>query len=414
VDYIVLAIPAFFVLIGVELVVARAQRRSVYRVSDSLADLGCGVIEQLFAVFLKAALFAGYLLVYERARLFEIPADAPIVWVLGLLGVDFFYYWFHRSSHEVGALWAAHVVHHSSEEYNLSVALRQSSFQMLFSWLFYLPLALVGLPPAVFVGLVAFNTLYQFWIHTRTIGRLGPLEWVFNTPSHHRVHHARNPEYIDRNHGGTFIVWDRLFGTFAREEQEPVYGITAPLRTWNPLWANFHYWAELFSKARRVTRWADRLRLFVKPPGWQPDELGGPQLPPAVDRATYRKFETPAPAGLSAYALTQFGLVLGGASALLFGEAHLSRLTLVAGALLVTLSTVSLTTLFERRRWAWRLELLRHAGAALAVLGLAWWAPGAFGAPPVAGTAVVAVALASAGAAAWLWRYRPLFERAAA
>ncbi len=411
-DYIVLAIPVFFLLIGVELVVARVQRRSVYRASDSLADLSCGVIEQLFAVFAKTALFAGYLFVYDRLRLFEVPAGSPAVWALGFVGVDFCYYWFHRLSHEVGAFWAAHVVHHSSEEYNLSVALRQSSFQMLFAWMFYLPLALLGLPPAVFLGLTAFNTLYQFWIHTRTIGRLGPFEWVFNTPSHHRVHHARNPKYIDRNHGGTFIVWDRLFGTFAREEEEPVYGITTPLRTWNPLWANLHYWVELGRTARRATRFSDRLRVFLKPPGWRPDELGGLQRPPEVDRATYSKFDTPAPSGLSAYACAQFALVLLAASALLFGQARLSRATLAAGALAITASTVSVTALFERRRWALRLELLRHCAAGVGAL--AWLAPAVFGAPPVALAASTAVALASLGAAAWLLRYRALFVAAGA
>ncbi len=405
-DYIVLAIPVFFVLIGVELLVARLQRRSVYRLADSLSDLGCGVIEQLFGIFMKTALFAAYLALYERFRLFEIPAGAPVVWLLGLLGVDFFYYWFHRLSHEVGALWAAHVVHHSSEEYNLSVALRQSSFQMLFSWVFYLPLALVGLPPAVFVGLVAFNTLYQFWIHTRTIGRLGAFEWIFNTPSHHRVHHARNPKYVDRNHGGTFIVWDRLFGTFAREEEEPVYGITTPLRTWNPLWANLHYWIELVSKARRVSRLADRLRLFLKPPGWQPLELGGYQAPPEVDRATYRKFDTPAPFGLSAYALAQFVVLLGAASALLFGERHVSRPTLALAALGLVLSVASVTSLVEGRRLALFVELGRLALAACVLAAVA----ASSGWPSVALVSVLGAALC----AYWLTRYRAHFAPAGA
>ncbi len=406
-DYIVLAIPVFFVLIGVELLVARVQRRSVYRLADSLADLGCGVIEQLFGAFMKTALFAAYLLIYERARLFEIPATSPAVWVLGLLGVDFCYYWFHRLSHEVGALWAAHVVHHSSEEYNLSVALRQSSFQMLFSWVFYLPLALVGLPPAVFVGLAAFNTLYQFWIHTRTIGRLGPFEWVFNTPSHHRVHHARNPEYIDRNHGGTFIIWDRLFGSFAREEEEPVYGITSPLTTWNPLWANVHYWLELFSKARRTTRWRDKLLLFLKPPGWQPEELGGVQRPPQVNRASYRKFDTPAPFGLSAYALTQFVLLLGAASALLFGEQHLSRLLLALLALFITASVWSITSLFERRPGALRVELGR-----LALLGIGLFAAALYVSTALAAALGGVTLVAAALCAFWLTRYHTLFAPA--
>ena len=245
VDYIVLAIPVFFALIGVELVVARCQGRSLYRLNDSVNDLSCGILQQLLGVALKTVLFAGYVWVYESHRLLEIPVESAAAWIACFFGVEFFYYWFHRKSHEINVFWAAHVVHHQSEEYNLAVALRQGAFQQGFSWIFYLPLALAGFPPVMFLALSSFNTLYQFWIHTRTIGRLGAFEWVFNTPSNHRVHHARNPKYIDRNHGGTLIIWDRLFGTYVAEEEEPVYGITTPLRSWNPVWANLHYWAEL-------------------------------------------------------------------------------------------------------------------------------------------------------------------------
>jgi sterol desaturase/sphingolipid hydroxylase (fatty acid hydroxylase superfamily) len=204
-SYIQLAIPVFFLLIGVELVAARLLERDAYRFSDSLNDLSCGILQQLLEVFLKTALFAGYAWLFAAHRVCEIPAAAAWAWLACFLGVDFCYYWFHRWSHEVNAGWAAHVVHHQSEEYNLSVALRQGAFQPAFSWLFYLPLALVGFPPAMFLAVSSFNTLYQFWIHTRLVGRLGPLEWLLNTPSHHRVHHARNPKYVDRNHGGTLV-----------------------------------------------------------------------------------------------------------------------------------------------------------------------------------------------------------------
>ena len=231
VSLIVLSIPIFFVLMGIELVVVRWQRKDYYVLADSVSDISCGIISQLFEVFAKTALFAAYLYVYGHHRLRTFSETSPLVFVLGFLGVDFLYYWYHRKSHEMGVFWAAHVVHHQSEEYNLAVALRQGSIQ--FSWIFYLPLAVVGLPPAVFLTVSSLDTLYQFWIHTRAIGRLGPLEWVLCTPSHHRVHHARNPKYIDRNYGGTLIVWDRLFGTFRQEDEEPVYGITTPLRSWN-------------------------------------------------------------------------------------------------------------------------------------------------------------------------------------
>ena len=215
-----LAIPVFFLLIAVELVAARLLEKDVYRLSDSVSDLSCGILDQIVGVFLKTALFAGYVAVYDHFRLFSLPNDSVAAWVACFLGVDLFYYCSHRFSHEVNAGWATHIVHHQSEELNLAVALRQSAFGQIYTWIFYLPLALLGFPPLMFLTLNAANTLYQFWVHTRLIGKLGPMEWVFNTPSHHRVHHARNPQYIDKNHAGTLIVWDRLFGTFAEEKEE--------------------------------------------------------------------------------------------------------------------------------------------------------------------------------------------------
>jgi sterol desaturase/sphingolipid hydroxylase (fatty acid hydroxylase superfamily) len=357
-DYIVLAIPVFFALIALEWLAARLLARDVYRLADSLGDLGCGILDQLLGLFMKTAVFAGYLGLF-RHRLFELPGDSAWTWLACFVGVDLLYYWFHRKSHEVAFLWAAHAVHHQSEEYNLTVALRQGAIQGWFSWVFYLPLALLGFPPLVFLACSSANTLYQFWIHTRLIGRLGPVEWLFNTPSHHRVHHGRNPEYIDRNHAGVFIVWDKLFGTFAAEGDEPVYGITTPLRSWNPVWANLSHWAALLLEARRTSRWADRLRLFWKPPGWRPAELGGYLPAPAVDRASYRKFDTPAPASLQGYAALHFVLILGASSGLLFRQQHLPPPPLVGGALLCTVGLVAIAGLLERKPWALALEALR-------------------------------------------------------
>lgn len=375
VDYIVLAIPVFFLLIGLELLIARLLERDYYRLADSLADLSCGMAQQLLEVLVKTLLFAGYLYVFSRFRLLELDGASPVVWAGCFLGVDFLYYWFHRLSHEVNAFWAAHVVHHQSEEYNLAVALRQGALQGWFSWAFYLPLALLGFPPLVFLGASSFNTLYQFWIHTRVIGRLGPLEWVLNTPSNHRVHHGRNPKYVDRNHGGTLIVWDRLFGTYQAEEEEVVYGITTPLRSWNPLWANLHYWVELWGKARRIARVSDRLRLFLRPPGWQPAELGGFVPAPAVDAARYRKWETPLPRGVWPYALAQFALLLGATLFLLLRQDALDRRVFAGVAAALVAGLAVLSGVLERRPWALALEAARHAALAAAALAGAAFLP---------------------------------------
>jgi len=368
VGYIVLAIPIFFLLIGLELLVVRLQGKDWYRLDDSINDLSCGIMNQLVEVFVKTTLFAGYLYLYQNHRLLTLSATNPWVYVLGFIATDFFYYWYHRQSHEMGVFWAAHVVHHQSEEYNLSVALRQNALS--FAWIFYLPLAVIGLPPVVFLTVSSINTLYQFWIHTRAIGKLGPLEWVLTTPSNHRVHHARNPKYIDRNYGGTLIVWDRLFGTFKEEEEEPVYGITTPLRSWNPLWANLSHWATLVGYARQARGW-DRLRFFWKRPGWRPESMGGTQTAPEVDRASYRKFTTPVSRATGVYVFTQFVVALGIATYLLNAQSRLARPWLVAGAALTFWALVNFGALFEGRRWAKGSEALRAATLALA--GLVLW-----------------------------------------
>lgn len=220
---IALAIPFFFVMIGLELLVARWQGRQVYRFADAMTNLSCGISQQATAFAVKGASLGVYVLAFEHLRLTDL-GQGPLVWVATFLAVDFIYYWWHRFTHEVNIGWATHVVHHQSEEYNLAVALRQSLTSAISSAPFYLPLAILGVPPLVLAVCVALNTLYQFWIHTETVRSLGPLEWVLNTPSHHRVHHAVNPRYLDRNYGGVLIVWDRLFGTFEAETEQPIYG----------------------------------------------------------------------------------------------------------------------------------------------------------------------------------------------
>jgi len=377
-DAIALSIPVFFLLIGVELWIERRERRRLYRLNDSINDLACGTIQQVVGVFGKTAMFAGYILVFERFALFEIDPTSVGAWLGAFLGVDFLYYWFHRASHEINFLWAAHIVHHQSEEYNLSVALRQSALQQFLSAPFYLPLALVGIPPKLFLAADAADTLYQFWIHTRTIGRLGFLESFLNTPSHHRVHHGSNEKYIDRNHAGTLIVWDKLFGTFQEEEEEPAYGVTRPLATWNPVWANFQYFAELWSVARRARRWADKVRIFLKPPGWRPEDVPFEAVPYTPTQGL--KYDARPPEGLGAYAVSQFLLGLACALALLSFEARLAPAQELALAIFAVWTLANVGGLFDRSRWVPVAEAARWGSAALAAALLVpapWNVPGA-------------------------------------
>ena len=366
-NLIVASIPLFFILIGIEIVAARLLERRVYRFADSFADLGCGMIEQLLGALVKATLFAAYLGLYAKARLFDLPPDSWIVFGVCFVAVDFLYYWFHRTSHEAGALWAAHSVHHQSEEYNLSVALRQGAFQSFFSWVFYLPLAVLGFAPVTFITCSALNTLYQFWIHTRLIGKMGPIEWIFNTPSHHRVHHGRNPRYIDRNHAGVFIIWDRWFGTFVPETEEPLYGVVKPLKSTNPLWANLAGWMDLWAVSRKSTGVSDRLRPLLAPPGWRPEEQGGPLASPEIRRPEDETIHPPTSGALAGYIFVQFVLLLVLTALALAKVSRLGILTFLVLAVFVTTSLVLLSALLEKRRWAAVLETARVL--ALVVLG---------------------------------------------
>ncbi len=369
-DYVGMAGPAFALLILVELYVAHRRGVTVYRLNDAINDVATGMLMQLSMIFAKGFLVAGYLWIFSNIRLADLSSTSALMWIGCFLGVDCAYYWFHRLSHEINFLWAAHVVHHQSEDYNLAVALRQSTFQPFFGSVFYWPLALIGFPPVVFLTCSAFNTLYQFWLHTQTIRSLGLLEEVFVTPSHHRVHHGRNPVYLDRNHGGTFIIWDRLFGTFEREGEEVFYGITSPLGSWNPVWANLHYWVDLFRTARATERPIDKLRVFFAAPGWYPEDQGGVVTPPSVSSET-PKFDRPYPVALAGHAVFQFTILVAATMTLgLVAEAAAFWIT-SCGVFFVVWGLLDLGGLFEGRAWSFYSEITRVIVAPVALLALA-------------------------------------------
>ena len=355
---IVLSIPIFFILIGIELLIERFTHKDLYRFPDAIANISCGITSQLSGLFLTFLGIGVYTIIFEGFALFSLE-PTWYYWLILFLLVDLAYYWGHRMSHEVNLFWGGHVVHHQSEEYNLSVALRQSSLQTVWTFAFNLPIALLGFDPMHFVLVSAFNTLYQFWIHTETIGKMGWFEYVFNTPSHHRVHHGRNPKYIDKNHAGSLIIWDKMFGTFQPEEEKPTYGITKPLNSWNPVYANISHYVEMGKDMKRIPSWSDKIKYMFMKPGWLPASLGGSRRAPEVDRESYRKYETPAPMLLNLYVLFQFVLCLGGASLFLFfaKEFSLSEKTFIS--LLLTMVVVNCGVLFENRPWGVYAERIR-------------------------------------------------------
>ncbi len=390
-----LAVPFFFGLMLIEVIVSWAKGREIFRLNDGISNLTCGMGDQIIGLFFKGVAFAVYTWVYSALGLLELPMSSAWTCIVGMVGVDFFYYFYHRFSHRVNWAWATHVVHHQSEEYNLAVALRQPWFAQFFGWMFYLPMAALGLPPEVWATCYALNLLYQFWIHTRLIGRLGPMEWVMNTPSHHRVHHGTNPAYIDKNYGGILIVWDRLFGTFAQEEEEPLYGTLDPLRSWNPFWANLGPFVKIIRRARQEQTLHAKWMTWWGPPGWTAEGEVHPPFPPAGRGYDVRNIRS-----LGAYAVSHLLPVSIAMGLALTFEKHAPLAALIGASVYVFWSGMGWAGLYERRRWAIPLELSRLV--VLAGVALLW----SIGQPVVGVLLGITVMVMCVGSGLWVWTNR--------
>ncbi|MBC9252764.1 hypothetical protein A9179_21070 [Pseudomonas alcaligenes] len=359
-NLILLAIPFFLLLIALELLVDRWRGVSTYRFADALNSLSTGMVYQVTGLLTKSIALIGYAFAFEHLHLLTLPNE-PWVWLLAFVFYDFCYYWNHRIGHERNVFWAAHSVHHQSEEYNLSTALRQTSMGFLLSWIFYLPMAVVGVPPLVFATVAALNLLYQFWVHTRHVPKLGWYEWFFITPSNHRVHHAQNAVYMDRNYGGVFILWDRLFGTFQEEldEQPVIFGVTVPLRSWNPLWANLQFYVQLWRDAVRAGSWWDKLRIWLMPTGWRPADVAARYPIDKPDLSAFRKFEVTLPRSSQWYIGLQFLPYVPATAGLVALAGQLDLLAATLGCLWLAFGLYCIGAWLENRAFARGLEALR-------------------------------------------------------
>ena len=372
-DFILYAVPFFFALIALELLADRRRGVSNYRVADAINSISTGVLSTTTGLLTKGIGLVTYAFAFKHLALFELSADSVWTWVFAFVFYDFCYYWLHRLGHERNILWAAHSVHHQSEDYNLSTALRQTSTGFLLGWIFYLPMAVFGVPLLVFVSVAALNLLYQFWVHTRHIPKLGWFEWFFVTPSNHRAHHAQNALYMDCNYGGVFIIWDRLFGSFQEEDDnEPVvFGVTTPLASWNPLWANVQFYAQLWADARHAESTWDKLRIWFMRTGWRPADVAARYPMNKPDLNQFRKFDVPLEGRQQLYVLLQFCVYIALGSYLMNLEPKLSVTALVLGWGAVAFGLFVLGVALENRPWALKLELVRLASN----LPLAWLAP---------------------------------------
>ena len=276
-DPVIYAIPFFIIAISIELYLNWREQRHLYDdPKEAMASIGMGLGSLVVNILMKGLAYGVYTILYEY-RIFTIGWHWWS-WVLILFADDFSFYWHHRLSHEIRMLWAAHVNHHSSQNYNLATALRQSWVEQLYKYFFWLWMPLVGFHPLMMLMMMSISLIYQYWTHTEIIRRFPRwFEFIFNTPSHHRVHHATNVRYLDRNHGGILIIWDRLFGTFAeeREDEKPVYGITKNIHTYNLFKIAFHEYQDLVHDVRTAPTFTDKVKHLIMPPGWSPT---GPDL----------------------------------------------------------------------------------------------------------------------------------------
>ncbi len=392
-NLIVAAVPFFILAIIVEWLYGLARHRNTFRLSDSISSLFLGVLSQARRFVTLGVGGYVYYLVTAHFSLDLMAADHWFTWVLATVLYDLCYYWQHRMGHERTLLWAAHVAHHQSEDYNLTTALRQTSTGFLLDWVFYIPMFLLGIPAEVVVTVAAINLIYQFWVHTEHVPKLGWYEWVFVTPSNHRVHHAQNELYLDRNYGGIFILWDRLFGTFQEEleSEPPVYGIRGALHSWNPVKALTHIYVDMFRDSWHTRRWRDKLWVWVARNGWRPADVAQRYPREKTGLEQFRKYDPVVPPLVGLYAFAQ--LV---AAVLLLDFMQKTTLAYWSGVGLWALLLAGMVTTawwLEGRdstrllRW----ELLRLA--AVAALLLAGWSLGTGAGLLLAGVAYAALNL---------------------
>lgn len=360
-NIIIMAIPLFLLLIVIELVVDHYRGTKYYRFNDFISSLNIGIFSRITGILKSATAFSVYYLLYQHYALFNLEPSIAL-WIFVFVGYDLAYYWSHRFNHRISVMWGSHVVHHSGEEYNLTTALRQSGSISLFGWAAYLPLALLGVSPEMVLACGSLNLIYQFWVHTRHIDKMPSwFETIFVTPSHHRVHHALNRDYIDKNYAGVFIVWDKIFNSFQEEKPEIdiVYGVSHQLKSWNPVWANFQVYRDLLVDSFHTKNWSDKFLVWFKPPGWRPNDVNMSYPRKWVTTKTLKKYDVEVSPKTKLYLLAQFIIFLGLVVIFLVASPSFSVPTNVTLCLVATINLWGFSTIQERKIWATLVEYLR-------------------------------------------------------
>lgn len=362
-NFLAWVVPLILGFIAIEYYVARRQGKAYFKFANSISNLNVGIAERLSDVFVTSAFYYVYDYLYQHYAFFKIP-ETWYNWLFLLLLTDFIWYWYHRFGHEINLLWGLHIVHHQSPEFNYTASVRITVFQAAARTCFWAILPIIGFSAPMITSILIVHGLYPFFVHTRVIGKLGWLEYVFVTPSHHRVHHASNEQYLDKNYGDVLIIWDKLFGTFTEEKEEPVYGLTKPLDSYSFLWQHFHFLLEIGYSMYRAKSIREKFRiLFGKP------DLIDPKIRPLLERKfRIQNRANDLPNRLNRYVLFQIVCTMCILFVFILLEHYFDWIakTLVSGLILTTI--INCGAILEQRRWIFQVELLRSVVLGIAVL----------------------------------------------
>ena len=358
-QYVGFIIPILLLMVWLEYYVSKKKKVDAYTFSDTMVNMCCGLLERLTDFFVVFMLYF-ILDFFEQFAFWTIPNTA-LTFLMVLMVSDFAAYWHHRLSHEINFMWAAHIVHHQSEELNLTTVFRVSSFAIFNRMLFWWWIPLLGFSSEIVIASTVFIGLFQFVTHSRLVGKLGFLEKIFVTPSHHRVHHARNPEYIDQNYGHVFIIWDKMLGTFVPETEEPEFGIVKGFESSNPYFAYFSYWLDLFKRAGKMNNLKDKVLVFIKPPDWtgEGEEFDLPEF--QTDESGKRlKYKNQVPFRLQLYIFINVMIIFAAFILLLLkGDSDLTSLQVGTLVAFIVYSVLSMGFLLEQKNIAVAIELIR-------------------------------------------------------
>lgn len=355
INYLAFAIPAFFIFVFIEYKVAQQRKKDeIFKYESSVANFSVGIAERLLNLFIAASFYQAYQWVYDNYALFQI-SNSWYMWLLLLLATDFVWYWYHRLGHEINFLWAAHIVHHQSEEFNFTAAARITTIQAIFRNVFWCVLPLVGFHPNMIITILLAHGAYSFFTHTQLIGKLGWLENVLITPSLHGVHHASDEKYLDKNYGDVFVFWDKIFGTFQREEEPPKYGLTHPIKSYSFLWQHFHYYLEIAEAYKRAEGAKGKWNALFGSPALMDQNI----RPILEERYFQNKKQNRGESKFKAYLNIQLVIVVAALTGTTMFYQYLSEMDKWAVLIFVLLTLINIGALLEQRIWIYYLEAFR-------------------------------------------------------